>query len=65
MAIPELLQIRLMQDMHTQCIGRCAEGMQFFLNDFANATCQGLILYLFDVDGNYVRHKALFGDYPE
>lgn len=34
MPVPEVLPIRWMDDLHTAFVGRCANGNQFFINDF-------------------------------
>ena len=57
MAIPDILPIRLMEDLHTALVGRCPDGSQFFLNDFSEGSTDVLVLYRFDADGNYLSHE--------
>lgn len=72
MPIPEVIPIRLMEDLHTEFVGRCADGTQFFLNEVSvhqgahtenrAASChEYLVLYLFDSDGYYLKHKYWYG----
>ena len=56
MALPDILPIRLMEDLHTAFVGRCSDGTQFFLNDFSDGSTEMLVLYRFDADGNYLGH---------
>ena len=57
MPTPEKIPVRLMEDLHTATIGRCAYGTQFMLNEFTDGSTEVVILYHFDSDGNYLRHK--------
>ncbi len=57
MRVPPQIPIRLMEDLHTADIGRCDDGMQFFLNEFRDGSTDVLVLYRFDADGNYHHHQ--------
>lgn len=72
MAIPEIIPMRRMEDLHTEFVGRCADGTQFFLNetfveldpqfeDWKQSRHEYLVLYLFDFAGHYVRHSWWHG----
>jgi hypothetical protein len=72
MPIPDVIPIRLMEDLHTEFVGRCADGTQFFLNEafvfrgpftenWAACRHEYLILYLFDGDGYYLEHRYWYG----
>lgn len=58
MAVPDILPIRLMEDMHTKFVGRCADGTQFFLNEFNDDSTEVVVLYRFDADGIYLDHNV-------
>lgn len=68
MAIPDIIPIRRMADLHTEYVGRCADGTQFFLNEAfvhldspAEDRHEYLVLYLFDADGEFVKHTFWHG----
>lgn len=71
MPIPEIIPIAWMEDLHTEFIGHCADGTQFFLNEvfvfrepksknWQDSRHEYLVLYLFDSDGNYLKHESWY-----
>lgn len=56
MSVPETIPIRIMADLHSAIIGRCADGTQFFLNQFHEGSTEVLVLYRFEADGRYLDH---------